>query len=231
MKEILLSFLIVFGVFLFTVPVEAVVNCPSRVESFENTQVQQLLSGNGRCYLKIHPKKYFSSMVYRDYLLTSDGLMMIFNSFSEDFSDTSDGAREFYFYATNFNGFQWSFEAGQLVVTGFNRRILKFSSATADIQSISQAVVQLMPEIIPENAGGFEILKDKTIYIDAGFKLGGSPSSDPKGFSWAKNPQGQSCQIANGQTYIYQGGSAFLKAKALVKSAVMATCPEFIWNN
>lgn len=232
MKKLKLYISIVFTLlFFYSFAVEAEVNCPDQVESFGNTQVQQLYSTKGRrCFLKITPKTSEIPMVYRSFLLTHDGMLMVFNSFSANFDDTSDGAREFYFYTRKFEGFSWFVEGESLIVRGFDQREFKFLLKTAQMQEMSGGDIYLEEKVSPHNAGGLEIIKYEAVYIDAGFRLAGSPSSDRKSTSLVKNPQGQACSLSNGKVYDYISGSVFLKKKIDVKKATAISCPEFVWD-
>lgn len=229
-----LSILIVMFLFafpLFSVSAKAEDLCPDRVESFGNTLIQQLYSTKGkRCFFRVQPRTNDVSMVYRNYLLTDDGMMMVFNSYSEQFNETSDGAREFFFYTHSFDGFQWFAEGDSLIVKGFDQRIFKFSLKTAQLQEMSGGKVQVSDKVSPDNEGGLEILTYENIYVDAGFRLGGSPSGQQKSTSLVKNPLGQTCKIPNGKAYEYKSGSAYLKPKPDLKSAVSVLCPQFNWD-
>ena len=153
--------------------------CPDQLVAFENIQLEQSLTGNGtECFLSIHPRDAYSTLIYRDYLAASDGMLMVFNSYSAELSAASDGAREFYLFPNEFKGFQWKVEDQYLVVTGFVDRVLKFSLKTAQLEEISGATVKLADKVAPNNKGGLEITSADFFYIDAGFKLGDSPSYD-----------------------------------------------------
>lgn len=231
MKKIHLSILIILLVPLLSLTLKAEDLCPEHVQSFGNTQIQQLYSTKGkRCFFRVQPRTTDIPMVYRNYLLTDDGLLMVFNSFSGQFNDTSDGAREFYFFTNSFNGFQWFVEGESLIVKGFDQRTFKFLLKTAQLQEMSGGKVKVADKVSPDNAGGLEILTYENIYLDAGFRLGASPSADQKSTSVVKNPQGQSCKIPNGKAYEYKSGSAYLKPKADLKSTVNVLCPQFSWN-
>ena len=203
--------------------------CPDQLAAFENVQVQQSLLGNGtECFLSLHPRNSFESLVYRDYLITSSGLLMVFNSYSADLSSASDGAREFYLFPKEFKGFQWKVEDQYLVVTGFADRVLKFSLKTAQLEVISGAEVKLADKVLPNNKGGLEILSADFLYVDAGFKLGDSPSYDHSRNSEVKNPQKQVCSVKNPKIYNYDDDDVTLKPLSEVKVVVKATCPGFV---
>lgn len=230
MKKINLSILVILLVPLFSLTLKAQENCPEQVQSFGNTQIQQLYSTKGkRCFFRVMPKTTDIYMVYRNYLLTDDGMMMVFNSYSDQFDDKSDGAREFFFYTNSFEGFQWFVEGESLIVKAFDQRTFKFLLKTAQIQEISGGKVSVADKVSPDNAGGVEILNFENVYVDAGFRMAASPSADQKSSSVVKNPQGQICKIPNGKVYEYKTGSSYLKSKPDLKAVVNFLCPQFNW--
>lgn len=202
--------------------------CPDRLQGFENIQIQQTLSGDGkRCYFGVHPRDAFETLIYRDYLLRDDGLFMVFNSFSDGKSEATDGAREFYFLPSQFKGFQWKVEASFLVVTGFVGQTLKFSLKTAQLESLSGAEIKLADQVVPENKGGLEIVAADYMYVDAGFRLGDSPSYDRARSSEIKNSQHQVCKLRNAKTYNYLDDTVYLKPFSELKSAIQSSCVGF----
>lgn len=201
--------------------------CPDRLLGFENIQIQQTLSRDReRCYLSIHPRDAFETLVYRDYLLTNDGLFMVFNSYAEN-GPNADGAREFFFLTNEFKGFQWKTEGDSLIVTGFADKTLKVSLKTSQITEISGAQVAIAEKVLPNNRGGFEILKADVLVIDAGFKMGDSPSNSKSSRSIIKNPKQQSCTLKNTQVYDYTEDNSYLKALTQLRSAASGSCKGF----
>lgn len=210
---------------------ELLQNCPDVVQSFSNIQIQQLFSSSGkRCYLRIHPRDAVNDLIYRDYLLTNDGLFLVFNSFSKDFSNTSDGAREFFFYQQTFNGFSWLVEDSSLILNGFGKKIFKFSLKTAQLESLSDAVIQVADKVIPENRGGVEILQNAEPFIDAGFQLGQPPSSNRKNKSVLRNSKNDVCTLLNTRIFDYTNDTVYLKPLTQVQKAFTEKCPGFVWK-
>lgn len=209
--------------------------CPDQLKGFENIQVQQLLSGDGKnCYLSIHPRNAWETFIYRDYLLTDNGFLMVFNSYAEHkvtsrsvAAAAADGAREFYFLPSEFTGFQWKVEGDYLVVTGFVGKTLKFSLQTAQLEFISGAQVKIADEVQSDNEGGFEILASDFLYVDAGFILSNSPSYVKSRSSEVRNSSRQTCRLKNTKTYNYIGDSVYLKPLGELTKVVKATCPGF----
>lgn len=201
--------------------------CPDRLLGFENIQIQQTLSRDReRCYLSIHPRNAYETLVYRDFLLTNDGMLMVFNSYGEEGAN-SDGAREFFFLANEFKGFQWNVQGDSLILTGFSDKIIKISLKTAQMTEISGSEIKVADKVLPNNRGGLEILNANFLFIDAGFKMGDSPSNSKSSRSVVKNSKQQSCTLKNTQVYDYTEDSSYLKTLGQLQSVVQATCKGF----
>ncbi len=216
--------------FIVSLAQSAVPSCPDRLVGFENIQIQQLLSQDGKnCYLSIHPRDAYETFVYRDYLISHTGYMMIFNSYSAGKSlSASDGAREYFFLPAPSPGFSWSLDQnGNLVIEGFAGRTLHFSLQTAQLVSISGAQIKLADQVLPGNRGGLEIIENDFLYLDAGFKFGDSPSSNQKAISRVINSKRQVCSLRNNQVYQYLNDSVFLKPIKDLEKKIKASCANF----
>ncbi len=233
MKKRLLKFTFSILFFSFTQQAYALeeiqpLECPNRLQGFENIQIHQLISGDGtRCYLSIHPRDAFQTLNYRDFLFSHDGFFMVFNSYAGMLNAPQDGAREFYFLPSEFKGFDWKVEGEHLVITGFVGKTLKFSLKSAQLDFITGAQIQIADKVSPVNKGGMEIISTDFLYLDAGFKFGDSPSFDKSKNSDMVNTKRQTCRIKNTQSYRYTKDSAYLKSQQDLEKAVKAVCPNF----
>lgn len=203
--------------------------CPDKVDRIENIQIHQLLSSDNKtCYLGIHPRDAWETLIYRDYLLSSDGLLMIFNSFEPNETPKSTGAREFYFFPKDFSGYQWEVEGSYLKVKGFHGLELTFSLETAQVETLTGAQLKVSPEVVATNMGGVEILSfDKGLFLDAGFLLGESPSSKTQRSSAWRNSKNQECQIRNSESFWYLNGEPTLKTFTELLKVFKKSCPQF----
>lgn len=200
--------------------------CPRKLIGISNIQVSQSISGDS-CYLSIHPRDAFETLVYRDYLLTSKGLFMVFNSLRPDEEPQSAGAREFYFFQEAFRGFQWEVIGDELVVTGLANLKIHFSLATAQISSIENSTIRLDPEVNFTNAGGLEILSSPWTFLDTGFFFGNTASSQPNRLSTLKNKNQVTCRLRNRSLFDYMGDDAQVKSLPDIQKAASISCPGF----
>lgn len=204
-------------------------NCSDKLEGHQNLQIQQTqLTISGPCYLSIHPRDAFDTLIYRDYLLTSEGLFMVFNSLASGEGPGSHGAREFFVFPSNFKGYSWEVNAENLIVRGFYDLTLTFSLKTAQLTSISQADILVAKKVEASNRGGVEILRSEWPFIDSGFRLGGAPSERPKAYSNVRNGKGESCRVLNSEIFDYQNDDVKLRDRESVAQAARKTCSGFI---
>jgi hypothetical protein len=202
--------------------------CPDKIESFGDVQIQQTMSSdNTSCFLSIHPRDSYKTMVYRDYLLSNDGLIMVFNSYSNSESSNADGAREFFLLPQEFTGYTWTIVGSELVVSGFSGRQVKFLLSNAQVSGLTDAVVQVADQVLATNAGGVEITKTSFPMIDAGFRMGDSPSIDQSRSSILRNSNQETCRVKNPKVFQYKGNSVLLKSVKDLQAAAKATCPGF----
>lgn len=204
--------------------------CPRKLIGISNIQISQSTIGDDQiCYLTIHPRDAFETLIYRDYLLSSQGLLLIFNSLKPDEGPQSAGAREFYFFQDSFQGYQWEVIGDELVVKGLADLKIHFSLETAQITSIENATVRLDPKVNPNNAGGFEILNSPWTFVDTGFFFGNTASSQSNRFSTLKNKDQAICRIRNRSLFDYMGDDVKIKSPLDIQKAVQTICPDFLF--
>lgn len=177
--------------------------CPEIVDRKANIQLQRLYSNESQsCFLTITPRKNLN-LLYRDFLLSSDGLLMVFNSFGDGEGADQTGAREFYFYPhiNTSPTYVWNDKDRRLEVTHTNGDILFFDYDSAQIIGSAKGQVTVASEIKKENRGGVEILNYKGFMIDAGFALGKSPSAVGAATATLKDSGGETCDVQNKELF------------------------------
>lgn len=204
-------------------------SCEDKTESFDNLQIQQTLGSDGKtCYLTLHPRNAYETMIYRDFLISSQGLLMVFNSFSDSDFDAATGAREFYFLGQSFNGYQWNLKGDRVEVKAFGNKVFQFNTATADLIALSGSQLSIKEEIVPENRGGVEILKNTGgVVLDAGFAQGHSPAVETNQQAVLKNSNNQICKIKNNKLFSIIDGDPQLKPMNIIKTVAAVNCPQF----
>lgn len=221
MGALLLKSLLMFAAFAGT--------CDDHIEGRANIQVQRLQLSSGQCFLSIHPMDAMS-LIYRDYLFTSDGMMMVFNSFGEGSDNDTTGAREFYFFPRRKAVSEYVFndKKNELIVSHTDGFEYVFDYNSAQIKSITWAKVKLAKDILPENRGGVEVTNYKGLMLDTGFRRGASPSDNPVKPSTFTDENGKTCSVKNSELFDYSNNNTVFKFntdKALA-AFIKKTCPQ-----
>ncbi len=181
--------------------------CNDTVERRANIQLQVLYSpASGSCFLSISPFKN-STLVYRNYLMTDEGLLMVFNSFGDGEEMDNTAAREFYFFPrVQANPTHvWNDLDRRLEVTHTNGDVFYFDYDSADIFRLGRGQVFVAPEIRKENKGGVEILEYQGLVLDVGFTVGHSPSAVAAGAVAFIDHKQQSCGLKVREVFIETG--------------------------
>ncbi|WP_413293998.1 hypothetical protein ACLSU7_02590 [Bdellovibrio sp. HCB185ZH] len=187
--------------------------CPDRVERGGSIQVQMRPTSNGDCFVSISNYK-IDNMFYRGYIFAADGNLMVFNSFGAGPVSETTGAREFYTFPRRqkYPTFLWDQEQGNLKVTSTTGDEYYFDLESAQLKGHSKAEVQVAPEISKNNAGGVEIKNYKGLILDAGFKMGSAPTSNPRNKIKFTDEVGKSCELIVGDIFSYrEDGDPYVK--------------------
>ena len=149
---------------------------------------------DGNCFISIGNVKTYN-LVYRSFLFTSEGQIMVFNSFGDGPSSTSTGARVFYLWPyknkLNYEIFDDRIEIN--LVTG-QKAIFNFDPGSWE--DLDRARVFIDPVIEPQNQGGIEIESPSHILLDLGFRMGSTPSTDRKRMVNLFVRGNQSCRLS-----------------------------------
>ncbi len=187
--------------------------CPDILEKRGSIQLQQMMTNDGFCFLSVGNFKS-SGLVYRNYLFTSDGNLMIFNSFGWGDDSGSTGARDFYMFPRPLAKatYQWNDEARHLEVTDVTGGKSHFSYETAELIHMEKGQVTVDPKVHPDNKGGVEIRNYRGLLLDIGWAVGRSPTQNPSGWATFKDHKGQSCRVRNRDVFRYgSDGDVFFK--------------------
>lgn len=205
--------------------------CPEFVERQEGTQIQQMWSeGSQSCFFSITPLDGYVDLIYRDYLFTTEGLFMVFNSYGKGPDAETTGARMFHLFPRPLNKFSysWNFETKELEVTHVTGDKFIFDSRKARLKSMTRAQIINADDVNKENAGGVEILNYKGLLLDSGFEMGRAPNSSRNAISTLKDGLGKTCKLKNYELFDYlPGGDVVFKFKdSNLKTFLKKRCPN-----
>lgn len=191
---------------------------------------QRFESDDKTCYSGADPFNVPDSMIYRSYLVTNEGLLMVFNSFSTSNAPAATGARVFYFFPRN--------QTPEIVPVGSAQVIYKtatqgveliLSQKKAQILGMKGGKVKENPKVSPSNAGGVEFSAVKFLYLDSGFTQGHDPTSVPSRTSKFVDSNGASCVVENSEIFNYVGDDSNFKfTDAELKDYLKSRCPGLV---
>ncbi len=182
-------------IFLLSCSLAAEADCKNQLISAGFVQVQQGSFGDNTCFVAIHSMRS-TEMVYRDYIVTDKGLLMVFNSYGDGPNSTMTGAREFYFFPRNKTvSFSVDPRSNDVTVHAANGDDFVFGAGTAQLKLMIHGDVTLDQDVTPENKGGLEITNYDGMYLDVGFSLGHAPNSEPERRIEFHSIKGTTCEL------------------------------------
>lgn len=205
-------------------------NCPKKLTHVNNLQFSRAYQEDlSECWISIDNMNGYQKLIYRSYLITTDGLLMVFNSYGSGPNSTHTGARQYYFFPREVFTNEVDLQK-DLVSVRLNSK-LKFQFQTKVLNLVNQPEFKIKtdPKINRNNKGGVEILEYNGVYLDLGFSMGKSPSDNAEGKSLFKNQFGQACEVINKQIFDYKNDDNFLHGDNVLQATVQRICPEFKW--
>lgn len=206
-------------------------SCPKQITHIDNLQFSRAYQEDlAECWISINDMNSYINLVYRSYLIASDGLLMVFNSYGTGPASTNTGARHYYFFPREVYFNEVSLHK-DIVSVRLNKKLnLQFN--TKSLSLINQAGFQVKTDlkVNRNNHGGVEVLNYDGVFLDLGFALGKSPAENPEGKSTFKNQFSQICEVRNRQIFDYKDNDSYLHGDRVLQSTVNKICPEFKWQ-
>lgn len=161
-------------------------------------------STTNTCWISLHNNLGYKNLIYRDFMFGNEGLFLVFNSFGEGPPSQKTGARELYtFPRKSYPSFAVDNENQLLQIYLASGETMIFDTKTMQVLSMSDSKFIEDPQINPKNRGGFEIQSHSRILLDCGFKMGNSPTSNPKRKCQFSDSQGQTCELRAAELFNY----------------------------
>ncbi|MFI5346295.1 MAG: hypothetical protein ACHQ51_07970 [Elusimicrobiota bacterium] len=183
---------------------------------------------SGHCFVSIDPTET-TGLVYRAHAFFDDGLLMVFSSYGDGEGNPNlTSAREFFFFPRR-SALELTMDvaAGAVSVRMSDGGRVIFNPATAQIVSLERGAVTVSPRIDPAERGGVEIPSYSGLMLDAGFRLGESPSGRPTFDSTFRDARGRTCTVKNNEIFNYtpDGDHAFKFTDAQLSAWLATRCP------
>jgi hypothetical protein len=206
-------------------------NCEYFHQRFGTFHFQRHPGSDGSCIVSADPFD-ITNFRYRGYLVSAEGLFMVFNSYSDQDDATATGARVFHFFprknmpnAESLNQeshLKFATPQIELILSQNQTKILRMTGAT----------IKEDPKVQPGNKGGVEIFSSQTLYLDSGFALGHDITADADKYSTFYDINRKTCTLQNKELFIYSGDgdSSFRFSDAELKAFLKTKCPRLTVN-
>jgi hypothetical protein len=166
-----------------------------------------------------------AGMVYRDYALFSDGMLMVFSSYGEGDDASLTSAREFRFFPRAIP-LELRTAGERLSVRMTDGGEFAFDPAASDLSSVERGEVTVSPRVDPAERGGVEFPRYAGLLLDSGFRRGELPSMRPEAESTFRDARGHLCAVANRELFAYADGEREFRFDDAALSARLAVlCP------
>lgn len=216
-------------VFSFSLPED----CKYQVTHRSNLQFSQRYQKDiAECWFSIQPMNGYVDLKYRSYLVTSSGMLLVFNSFGAGSNEKTTGARQYFFFPREtFVAGGISLSDDVLLVRVNSKLTLQFETKNLYPLNTENISIKNDTLISPKNAGGVEVLRYNGVYLDTGFMMGNSPNQIQTVKSMFKNQFGEKCSVLNSVIFDYKKSDPTLLHDVLLKKIVAAQCPSFRWED
>ncbi|AHZ86436.1 hypothetical protein AB1A81_05555 [Bdellovibrio bacteriovorus] len=176
--------------------------CKTLTETQGGVQLQRIwLEQAGICMLSVSPTDAYKDMIYRDYVLTEDGMFMVFNAYG---TDGQFGARDFFLFPRKQTviSHQWVPEKDELIIEHVTGDKFVFDVNKAVLKSISGAAKVVVDKVATNNKGGVSIVGYQGQILDVGFALNQDPAMIRSGNSVLTGAQ-RNCSLRNLDIFNY----------------------------
>lgn len=150
---------------------------------------------SGECWLS-YSKAKGSTMNYRSVLFTSDGSIMVFNSFDES-DGVAHGSRVFTTFPRDRAPTFEQLADGMLIRTSTEGFDWIVSASTKHVTRSSRATVTETTEVKLANRGGIEITNHDFLILDSDWMNHADPTSVPRRMSTFIDKNGTRCDVRN----------------------------------
>jgi hypothetical protein len=204
----------------------SVENCTDSIQNHGKFVYHRFLDRKNKCWMSVLP--FTGPMFYRSFLMTSEGLLMVFNSIDYDTYGVSDGARSFMLFPRNQDlGFEVT-ESGVYVATSTKGVKLIFDLVEQKLAGMIGGIVKEDLKVYPGNRGGVEFSDVKALVLDGGWRAEGDPFSLGNRESTFIDILGKTCKVQNRElfTYTSDGNSKFRFSDPQLKIFLSRRCPN-----
>lgn len=179
------------------------------------------------CYLSVSPYRG-PGLVYRNYLFTAEGQLMVFNSYGDGNTSTDTGARVFFLFPRGITPSVVAVDDELQVQMATPNVKMTLETAKGRITGFTPGSITEDSEVSEGNQGGVEISNQGVLLLDVGYKTGDSPVSNPNRRAIFYDGFGKTCQVVNKELFRYlaSGEADFKFTDAALKTFLAERCPQ-----
>lgn len=207
-------------------------DCPKEQTQMKGVRISQgEFTQTQTCYLIIGPRNS-RGLVYRNYMFTSRGTMMTFNSFGPGPGSTHTGASEFVFFPYKQNP-SYEIHEDEVIVTMANGSHVTFDIYKGVPLELSDGEISVDPVQRDDVRQGVFIRNYQGLFLDLGFQVGMSPSWFLERDSVFKDRDSVECQIKNREFFAKKSGEIFYRYRTnqKLKDFLTRRCPQLsLWD-
>lgn len=205
--------------------------CPRERWQYKGTVVSQgYFTQSQTCFMTVRAMNS-TGLIYRDFLFTSRGLMMVFNSFGDGPSSSTTGASEFLFFPI-VQKLAVEFSDDLVVITMANGSKVSFDAEKAFPLDLQDGDLLVDPIVRIGNDGGVSVLNFDGVRFEVGFQMGMSPSWYLNRQTQIKDRDGQVCQVRNSEIFVKKDDEIFHRysSNESLRSFLSRRCPALtLW--
>lgn len=193
---------------------------------------ERFRADSGTCFLGIDPFDVPANWKYRSFLMTDEGLFMVFNSYRNGMAAADHGARVFHFFPRKVTP-GYTLSKGQLEVQTSAPGIeILFKTDKVKITGMNGGDIKESSSVSPSNSGGVQLSNVKTLYLDSGFMMGQDPTGNPDRESTFIDFKNNRCVVKNSEIFVYDsdGDSRIRYSDSELKDFLAQSCPELKVN-
>lgn len=200
--------------------------CQFQAQHFDNLTVQTGKFNSGPCFISLTPRKTLS-LIYRSFLLTTEGQIMVFNSFGGGPINTDTGSRVFHTFP-KVQSLQLQVNEETVEVTLVTGQVMTFDKILGEPTNLTEGLVNIDPIVKPANNGGVEFEMDSALLLDSGFRFGGTPLSRLARESVFTDFEGDKCSVKNSELFDVKDGEIYhlYSSEIQLRNFLRTRCPQ-----
>lgn len=205
--------------------------CSDYAKNLTSFRIHRFLDSQEKCWLSVNPIKT-NNMVYRSYVLTTEGTFLVFNSIDPENHGVTDGARTYMIFPRNQLPTVMDFPDYDLLVTPTKGIEIYLSKTEPRIIGMKGGHITEDPKVNPYNKGGLEFKNVQALLLDGGWRNFGDPFGLPNRKSTFTDKNGNSCQVTNKEIFKYDsdGDTIFRFTDKELRDFLKVKCPKLVFN-